>query len=43
MKYKVEFTKEYREKNPGEKWYSVYDSEGLQYSDEGRIKVEVRW
>ena len=38
-----QFAKEHREKNPGEKWYSVYDSEGLQYSDEGRIKVEVRW
>jgi hypothetical protein len=37
-----QFAKEYREKNPGKKHYSVYDSPGLQYSDEGRIKVEVK-
>lgn len=37
-----QFAKEHREKNPEEKYYSVYDSPGLQYSDEGRIKVEVR-
>lgn len=37
-----QFAKEHREKNPGEKHYSVYDSPGLQYSNEGRIKVEVR-
>ena len=36
-----QFAKEHREKNSGEKWYSVYDYPGLQYSDEGRIKVEV--
>lgn len=37
-----QFAKEYREKNPGEKHYSVYDSSGLQYSDEGRITIKVK-
>ena len=37
-----QFAKEYREKNPGEKWYSTYDSPGLQYSDEGRITIKVK-
>lgn len=37
-----QFAKEHREKNSGEKWYNIYDSPGLQYSDEGRIKVEIR-
>ena len=37
-----QFAEENREKNPGETWYNIYDSPGLQYSDEGRIKVEVR-
>ena len=37
-----QFAKEHREKNPEERYYSVYDSPGLQYSDEGRIKVEVK-
>jgi hypothetical protein len=37
-----QFAKEHREINPEEKHYSVYDSPGLQYSDEGRVKVEVR-
>jgi len=37
-----QFAKEHRESNPEEKHYPVYDSPGLQYSNEGRIKVEVR-
>ena len=35
------FNKEYRDENPDEATYSVYDSPGLSYSKEGRITIKT--
>ena len=37
-----QFAKEFNTKYPDENRYSVYDSPGLAYSKEGRIKIETK-
>jgi hypothetical protein len=37
-----QFAKEYNVENPDKKCYSVYDHPGLQYGEEGRIKIDVK-